>query len=281
MPTESKHISCAMSSPLQAWPLSCPLCHEPLDAAQGALQCGQKHSYDIARQGYVNLLAGQKSTTVYENKNLFLARRAVYNTGFFQPIVNAIDGMLPEGGRVLDAGCGEGSLLHALQTTANPGKARHWLGLDIIKDAVRMAAGAYKQIAWCVGDICNIPLADGATDALINMLTPANYAEFSRVLHPDGLLIKIIPNADHLREIREATRKPPYAHLLDKTLTVFEKHFSLSHRQIIRYTVPCGDELSAQVFQMTPLTSRVSPDIHPPSASMTVDVTLLVGQRVN
>lgn len=250
-------------------PFICPVCRGMLRREGGSLRCDARHTFDIARQGYVNLLP-KKPDTLYEDKALFAARRAVYEAGFFDPLVEAILQALPMG-RVLDAGCGEGSLLGRLLQDGREG-----IGLDIAKPAVQMAAGSFKEAAWCVGDLCNIPLADASVDAVVNVLTPANYGEFLRVLRPEGRLLKVVPGPDHLREIRTAAGKSPYAHTLEETLSVFTRYFDLVAQAPVHYTVACSQVLAGQVFTMTPMTAHVAEQAVQ-AGPVTVDTVLLIG----
>jgi len=252
----------------------CPLCHGALERGAGSARCANGHSFDVARQGYVNLLR-KKPDTLYEDKALFMARRTVYEAGFFAPLAEAIRERL-SGAVVLDAGCGEGSLLARLCEDAG----RYGIGLDIAREAVRMAAGRYKRVAWCVGDLCGIPLADESVDSVVNVLTPANYGEFSRVLKKDGVLLKVAPNAGHLTEIRALAGKSPYARTLTETLQAFERRFALVERKTIRYAVACDEALSAAVYAMTPLTAHEAALAKPEAWKITVDVTLLKGRRL-
>jgi len=256
---------------MERLPFVCPICRGSLERDGGSARCARQHVFDVARQGYLNLLR-RKPDTLYEDKSLFLARRAVYEAGFFAPLAEAIAGRL-SGAVVLDAGCGEGSLLAYLCA----GAKRVGIGLDIAKEAVKMAAGSYKRFHWCVGDLCDIPLADGSVDSVVNVLTPANYGEFSRVLAKGGVLLKIVPNAEHLAEIRCLAGKSPYAHSLAETLRAFERQFTLAEQKAIRYKVACDEALSAAVYAMTPLTAY---ELRPKARAgeITVDLTLLVGR---
>lgn len=251
----------------------CPICHQALPQAEHSLVCPCRHTFDVARQGYVNLLT-KKPDNLYEDKALFQARRAVYEAGFFGQVVEAVEAALPAQGLLLDAGCGEGSLLAAL---LERGGRRTGVGLDIAKPAVQMAAAAFKQAAWCVADLCNIPLAQGSVAGIANVLTPANYTQFERVLAPGGVLVKVVPNAGHLLEIRSATGKSPYTQELDQTLAVFERQFAVEAVQAVRYEFPCTEALAEQVFTMTPMTAH---DTWQGIASgrITVDVTVITGK---
>lgn len=253
-------------------PFICPVCRQALTKQAGSLACPRRHTFDIARQGYVNLLT-KAPVNLYEDKALFLARRAVYKAGFFDPVIRALrEAAMP--GMMLDAGCGEGSLLARLTDGAD---CR--VGLDIARPAIQMAAAAYKDAHWCVGDLCSLPLADASIDTLLNVLTPANYAEFGRVLRFGGRLLKIVPGPDHLAEIRGAVGKAAYGHTLDETLRVLQRQFVLLGTLPIRYSVRVDPALAEQVFTMTPMTAHESlPKALPDSIQ--VDVTLLLAQKL-
>ncbi len=250
-------------------PFACPVCGAPLDRDAGSLRCVNGHAYDLARQGYVNLLK-KNPDTLYQETALFIARRAVYQAGFFAPLTDAIRPFVRPG-RVFDAGCGEGSALTAL--TDGPDA----IGMDIEKQAVKMAAGAFKGRWWCVGDLCAIPVPDASIDTLLNILTPANYGEFRRVLRPGGRLIKVVPGEEHLKEIRALAGKEA-KHSPLETGALFARHFDVLQTVPVCYTFDCDAFLAQNVFRMTPLTAGLS--VPPLSAmAVTVDVTVLIGEK--
>ncbi len=253
-------------------PFACPICLKPLSREGNSLRCPARHTFDVAREGYVNLLL-KKPGGLYEDKALFEARRAAYRAGFFTPLAEAI---LPfvRPGTVVDAGCGEGSLLFALSA----GGACRGIGVDIARPAVRLAARSYPGLFWCVGDVCGLPLPDGAADTLVNVLTPANYEEFARVVKPLGRLVKAVPGPEHLKEIRALTGKAPGGQSAEETLPLLQKRFALKARRDVRYTVACDAALAGQVYAMTPLTAHEARRALP-AMRVTADFTLLVGER--
>jgi len=179
-------------------PGRCPLCGAALKPNGGGLFCSNGHGFDFARQGSVYLLGGKAADKTYDTA-LFASRRKMLELGLFS---DALDfaGQLMDGrpGLGLDAGCGEGYATgRFVAATLGP-----WVGLDIAPAGIRMAAASYPDCAWLVGDLANIPLQDHCVDTLVNLLTPAHFGEFSRVLKPGGWLVKAVPMSGHLHQLR-------------------------------------------------------------------------------
>lgn len=209
--------------------LACPLDGEPLHRKDNAWACPQGHSFDVARQGYVNLLPVQKkkSRDPGDSKAMVVARQAFLAAGFYQPIADAVasallDGVGADTGKdndpdagadsgivpalsCLDAGCGEGYYFRQLAAHAKSQSAKSLklLGLDISKWAVQSAARQDKNMAWVVGNNANLPVLSGSLDRVLCMFGFPVYAEFLRVLKPGGRLIMAETGVDHLRELRE------------------------------------------------------------------------------
>ena len=63
--------------------LICPICEKPLRREESRLVCPENHSFDMARQGYVNLLTVQRRHSAHpgDTKEQVLARRAFLEGG--------------------------------------------------------------------------------------------------------------------------------------------------------------------------------------------------------
>jgi 23S rRNA (guanine745-N1)-methyltransferase len=199
-----------MITPFQA--LACPLDGGPLHNIGSAWRCANGHSFDIASQGYINLLPVQqkRSRDPGDSKEMVAARRDFLNPGFYQPIAAAVSRAaladLPSTTtpNCLDAGCGEGYYLRQLATAAIDARQNiALLGLDISKWAIVAAAKQHKQPNWVVGSNANLPVLSGTLDRLLCMFGFPVYGEFARVLKPGGLLLQVDAGPDHLRELRE------------------------------------------------------------------------------
>jgi 23S rRNA (guanine745-N1)-methyltransferase len=194
--------------------LRCPVCAEPLaEVAAGtarALRCPRRHSFDIARQGYVNLLTG-RAPHQGDTPEMVAARADFLAAGHYEVIsealaraaVAALDrvGAAAQPGYplVVDAGAGTGRHL-ATVLAALPGALG--LALDLSKPALRRAARAHPRAAAALADTWQrLPLAEGAATLLLNVFAPRNGAEFHRVLDPAGTLLVVTPAEDHLTEL--------------------------------------------------------------------------------
>jgi len=161
--------------------------------------CENRHSFDIARQGYVNLLPVQQKRSLApgDTREQVLSRRAFLETGFYAPIADALISAAKKygvSGEILDVGCGEGwysaQLADALSASLT--------GLDISKEAVRCAAAKYKEKLWLTATAAHIPVADGSADLLTSLFALTLPEEFRRVLKKDGLYFQVLAAQDHL-----------------------------------------------------------------------------------
>lgn len=193
--------------------LRCPVCGEPLAQATdlGALRCPRRHSFDIARQGYVNLLTG-RTPHVGDTAEMVVARADFQAAGHYDLISNAlanaatkaVDRLDTTGGfgaypLVVDAGAGTGRYLGAVLAALPEAVG---LALDVSKPALRRAARAHPRAGAALADTWQrLPLADASTAVLLNVFAPRNGPEFHRVLDPAGSLLVVTPDTDHLAEL--------------------------------------------------------------------------------
>ncbi|WNQ10737.1 methyltransferase domain-containing protein [Paenibacillus aurantius] len=230
--------------------------------AESSLRCVRGHSFDIARQGYVNFLS-KPSPATYDHR-LFEARRRMARTGLFQPLETILGRLILEASsgpdepvKVLDAGCGEGSQLARIREGLSRSTARPVLtvGMDLAKEGIRRAAGEYPQSLWCVADLANAPLADGAFTVLLNVLSPANYSEFRRITAAGGRVIKVLPGQDYLKELRtilyEGSPRQQYSN--ERTAALFRENLRETQVQQVRYQVKLEEDWLESLLRMTPL----------------------------
>lgn len=260
--------------------LRCPLCGGEFEKQGASLVCAKRHTYDIARLGCVNFVPQQKES--FYKKELFESRAKVFAAGVYAPVIDALSDALVRhiGGEnpvLVDAGCGEGYYTKAIC----PGRAMTRIGFDLSKEAVHLAAKGPKTAFFCAADLKNIPLRDGCADALLDIFTPANYAEFARVLAPQGLVFKLAPRANYLVELRQAA-----AHLLrhseydgGQVERYAQEKMNLIEQKAITYTMPVEPQTVYHLARMTPMLAGIDVDQLDLSGvkSITIDETLYIG----
>ena len=256
--------------------LRCPVCEASLRLPQGAgsLSCKNNHSFDVARQGYLNLFLGAQNSQY--DRDLFVARQKVFAAGVYDPLVAVVaqlmDRLNLKAPCILDAGCGEGSFLAKISEYLGGSKL---IGLDLARDGIRLATSHGAPVMWLVADLAQLPLEAASVDLLLNVLSPANYGEFRRVLKPEGTLIKVLPGEDYLVEIRE--RLPgltPYSN--QEVLGKFVDQIHVEECLPLQYHVGVTEELWAAMVQMTPL-SRKREILGDRPGRLTIDLQILKG----
>ena len=239
---------------------SCPICQENLALVESSLKCSNRHSFDLAKFGYVNLAPQIKQSANYDKEN-FQNRQQILEAGFYQNILKGISDILatkPSSKTVLDIGCGEGFYSRKLQESHSD---KTFYAFDISKDSVQIAAKSEPNWAvnWFVGDLARLPIKDVSMDILLDIFSPANYGEFHRVLSKDGILIKVIPTKNHLKEIRQMVQdqltKRDYSNLDIKEH--FQEHFNIQSSQTASLTKPITAEQRQALLAMTPLLFHV------------------------
>ncbi|WNO11584.1 putative RNA methyltransferase [Teredinibacter sp. KSP-S5-2] len=233
----------------------CPNCQKPLSQPQTSqLRCEAGHCFDVAKQGYANLLLAnqKKSKAPGDNAEMVVARRRFLEAGHYQFLVDRIhqliDGAsLPEAA-FADLGCGEGYYLN--QLTAQRAKFESSAyGIDISKEAIKKAASKYKLANFAVASSYNIPLLDESVNIAMSIFAPFSSAEVIRILKNDGKFIRVSPAAEHLNELK--ARLYPAANQHDIPEPIEGLH--LEQRDDIRQLIKLESSQQIQdLLSMTP-----------------------------
>ena len=243
---------------------ACPICQEDLTLVETSLKCDHRHSFDLAKFGYVNLAPQAKQAKDYD-KTSFQNRQVILEAGFYQHILDELQDLLqalPEEQTILDVACGEGYYARKIQEKF-PNKEIY--AFDLSKDSIQLAAKSDQSFAvrWFVGDLAHLPVQDQSMDVLLDIFSPANYHEFQRVLKKEGLIIKVIPTENHLKEIRQKA-----AQYLDKKdysnqdiIQHFQKHFTILSRKTVESTHALHSKEKTALLQMTPLLFHVEKNL--------------------
>lgn len=264
---------------------ACPICQENLTLLENSLKCNNRHSFDLAKFGYVNLAPQIKQSANYDKEN-FQNRQQILEAGFYQAILEAVSDLLASSKTattILDIGCGEGFYSRKLQEN-HPEKT--FYAFDISKDSVQIAAKSEPNWAvnWFVGDLARLPIKDASMDILLDIFSPANYGEFRRVLSKDGILIKVIPTENHLKEIRQRVQdqltNKDYSNQDIKNH--FQEHFTILSSQTASLTKTITAEQLQALLSMTPLLFHVDQSKIDWSqlTEITIEAEILVGKAL-
>jgi 23S rRNA (guanine745-N1)-methyltransferase len=253
--------------------------------AGAALRCARGHSFDRARAGYYDLLApGHGRTSITGDvRPMVEARRRFLSRGHYDRIAAAVNAAALHVARgvVLDVGCGEGWYLGRLLAAHATPAETCFIGLDISRDALRLAARTHRDALFIVNDVGHrLCVADASVDVLLNIFAPRNETEFARVLRPGGSLVVVVPAEDHLRELRE--RYPLLsveASKVERTLARFAGAFSVEGQEELRYTASLSADDASDAVRMGPSYWHLPEDFAGDAASATVDVRVLILRR--
>lgn len=262
----------------------CPVCGQSfLEVREGSFACEKGHSFDVSKKGTIHFLMKQSKNEY--GKNMLLSRFSIAQEGLFDGILDEAYNLIEQkDGVVLDVGCGEGSHLNYMYQKGLNGTR---IGFDISKEAIQLAAAHFTSAFWCVADLAQSPFAGDQYDTLLNIFSPSNYQEFSRLLKSGGQVLKVIPGEQHLFELRQALyRGEPEKETYSNEL-VFEKfreHYPECTIKKVRYSFDLNEERLKDLMKMTPLSwdaseKQISEVLSSRLEAVTVDGVILIGRK--
>jgi 23S rRNA (guanine745-N1)-methyltransferase len=239
--------------------LICPICGEKLNQADRAYVCPNRHSFDIARQGYVNLLTVNRKHSLNpgDTREQVLSRRAFLEAGYYAPILRTLTETAREldiTGPVLDVGCGEGWYSAQLAAALDA----ELVGFDISKEAVRCAAAKYKGPTWLTATAAHIPVPDGSAQLVTSLFALTLPEEFSRVLADHGYYFQVLACQDHLLGLKSVIY--PELKFKEKDSVPELPGFELVKSIPIRFSFTVEGEQVQNLFSMTPHVFRIGKD---------------------
>lgn len=254
---------------------ACPYCQEQVQIeAAGRIVCPNNHSFDVAKQGYVNMLT-HAVQSMY-SKELFTSRKLVLESGLYDDVQQQLAAYAEKQHVVLDTGCGEGTHLASICERSGA----FGIGIDLAKEGIIEAARHYPEQAWIVGDLAKSPYQAAQFDVIYNILSPANYEEFKRLLKPNGAVIKVVPAEGYLQELRQQlfadSQKESYSNA--QTVARFIEAFSDVQQIRVTATKPIDTALVPHLLKMTPMGWHRDEAQQIDVTAITIDVTILIGR---
>ncbi len=243
-------------------PISCYLC--PICAASLQLNpsaksyaCANHHHFDLAKEGYLNLLPVQfkHSAEPGDNKQMMQARREFLEAGFYEPMATAVATMIDANPakHLLDLGCGEGYYSRKIEAYCENPIILH--GVDIAKFAIAAAAKKQPDARFIVASSNRLPYADRYFDAVLRIFAPSNDDELRRVLKPSGFLLTVTPGPRHLWQLKQLIYAEAKQHALTDELP---PGFEPMDRQRVSYTIAPNLQQRIALLHMTPFAWRAN-----------------------
>lgn len=263
--------------------LACPICQQPMRMQGKSMRCEKGHCFDIARKGYLNMLRKQASD--FYSAELFECRSTVFELGFYDAVLHEIERLMgiyanpSKSLTILDAGCGEGFWLHRMaQSGFEPATNARRIGIDTSKGAITKACSKDPGAAWIVGDLANSPLQPGSVDVILSILSPSNYESFNKLLTPGGVVVKVLPTGDYLKELRDAAgiHPKPDAGEEPRVLQHMRECMDVVEVSIVNDTVAVTNDQAKAWAKMTPMLRRIDHETLDLSNVSAITVSMMI-----
>lgn len=271
----------------------CPYCGQPLQIEnEKSLICSKRHTFDLAKQGSVNLLV-KPSHTEYDQELFACRRRMMRDVGLFRPLLEWICDKIRRNHQskalaILDVGCGEGTHLNQIVTHLQASGYPQTLGvgIDIAKDGVTQAAKNYPGNLWLVANLAHAPVSDQSFDIILNILSPSHYESFHRIAMTGGWTIKVVPASGYLKELRTffhgESEKQAYSN--ESVIANFRNHYSTFETHALTYERILSGHQLFDLMRMTPLSWHASESkkkewLSQQTCTITVDLSILIGKE--
>lgn len=241
--------------------IKCPKCNEQLYKHQNTYKCINKHSYDISKEGYINLLLANMHSNVSGDNNIMVqARTNFLNSEYYLQLSNKLNDLISDltidNANLLDLGCGEGyytnNLYHYL---TNINRVFKLYGLDISKDAIKKAAKTNKFISYIVASSANVPLCNNSYDLIYSIFSPCFDKEIINILKDNGILIIVSAGDKHLLGLKQVLYDNTY---LNDEKEYFLPSFVLIDKHVIEYEIEVVKDDIGNLLKMTPYYYKTS-----------------------
>ena len=242
---------------------TCPVCGQRLEKEGAQMKCPSGHSYDISRRGYVNLLMSQASSKKRhgDDGEMVSARTRFLSFGHYDRLRDESSliaaGLIPQGGTIVDVGCGECYYTeHLAKTLSEKNIPCDIYGIDISKKALDAAGKRNCGVSLAVASAFSLPIADESADLILNLFAPHEPNEFGRIAAPGAKMIRVFPLERHLWGLKEAVYDVPYENVID---TLDFPGFTLLYKTELAYDIHLSSNGQIiDLFSMTPYCYKTS-----------------------
>ena len=239
----------------------CPSCNEALIKENKTYRCSNNHTYDEAKEGYVNLLLAQhkKSKNPGDNDEMIKSRQAFLNKGYYRSLSSKIVQIIASTEKgfnqdILDVGCGEGYYMNEIKKASIKELSTLSLcGIDISKTAVKLAGKRKIDALISVSSAYDLPFFDNSFDSIISVFSPVSANEISRLLtNKNSQIIMVGPAEEHLKELTAHIYDEVLPHKGNYSVLDNEKEFILKKQIEIKEEITVKKEDILDLLRMTP-----------------------------
>ncbi len=238
--------------------LKCPVCNEALNKENNSYICKNRHTHDIAKEGYVNLLLAQhkRSKNPGDSDEMIRSRQAFLNKDYYKTlsdaIVQQISSMPQEFEQnILDVGCGEGYYMQGIVDASTNAKLS-LSGIDISKSAVKLAGKRKMGTNLCVASAYDLPFFNESFSSIVSVFSPVSASEIERLLKPDGNIIMVGPGEEHLKGLTAHIYDEVLPHKGNYSVIDESESFTLKEQIEIKEEIVVKQEDILDLLRMTP-----------------------------
>lgn len=238
----------------------CPICNLPLTLHSASYACKNKHTYDVSREGYVNLLLSQHKRSRHpgDSQEMIKSRQRFLNNGYYQVLSDAIIRCVDisaqtSSQRLLDIGCGEGYYMQQLREVSNRASIPLFLaGIDVSKPGVLLAAKRKIDAQLAVISAFLLPFFDKSFDTVLSIFSPICASETTRILSDNGRIIMVGPGEQHLTGLTSHIYDRTIPHEGNYQVLDTAPEFKLQDQQEIKEIISVKGEDILDLLNMTP-----------------------------
>jgi len=237
----------------------CPSCAEPLTKQKRSYHCLNNHTFDEAKEAYVNLLLAQhkKSKNPGDNDEMIKSRQAFLNKGYYALLSSKIVEIISNSPKafqqnILDIGCGEGYYMNEL-VKADKKQELTLAGIDISKTAVKLSGKRKMNALLAVASAYDLPFLNHDFDTIISVFSPISADEINRLLkHKNGQILMVGPAPEHLKELTAYIYEEVLPHKGNYSVLEGEDNFILEEQIEIKKEIIVKQEDILDLLRMTP-----------------------------
>ena len=229
--------------------IACPVCKKELIRNDKSYRCENNHTFDIAKEGYLNLNL-RNSQNTGDNPLMIKARKNFLEKGYYDFLKNEVNSLLNKEDKLVDLACGEGYYTRDFICEDK-------VGIDLSKSGLKIASKSDKSTLYILNSIFRNPLYDESADKVITIFAPIAKEEIRRILKQNGEFILVKPDVYHLYELKDALYEKPYLNEIEDIdipgLKLINEIKISDKRKVI------SEDLN-NLFMMTPYFNTTSPE---------------------